>query len=1824
MNAGIPFTDNESGETGWLIPVGWTPTIALKIKPLTTPDLDRQAGKAEPREGGRRGHIVVQGIPIAIENPVGSIRSGVDSCGTKWSVKMANHYGFCKRSFGADGDGVDCFVGPNPESQSVFIVNQVDPLSGEFDEHKVMIGWDTEAEAKAAYFANYSKGWDGFHSIAAHTIDDFKDWLADENATRTIAKSEAEGLQLWDPDMPNSGHGWIFPRPDGCKARCGGPKPPDYQGDGLNCCHCAEDQRRRDGWRTIVKGGDPIPAGAHWITAHPDGPGSKGHPLLIQPIQGSNGAARVIGGAQGKLNGLRLHGLKNPAQYKEESRANAKGRREAEAKRKASLSPDDLAKEREVSDGARAERKQAEDKFINDVLVTATGGQGGDHEDLFKGEDDPKVAKEAHRARLAEAKKIVAEAEKKVLLDAEARGASGINLVGGDSPMDLDAILSETQGKSGPGYNQKLAERAEKAGMTSEKLMAAVNEIQAAEGKAPKEATGPKSPEEQAANIQIHKATKDLQAQKAAAMRDAVKESLESNETLAHLLRARQALRATYKQQMAAKKGITFEPGFQMAVGTPEEHEALVQSLHEQLLTQHVQGFLEEVGERFPEGSDIDPFKTGEMEGMHQSRGAGAFDLLHDVGLAALGQGMIDRDVVECLGPEGAAHVVARALRQNFSPEDQQAVLEALEHHHLQEQETLLPQVTEDAQALRAKAAQCDQELLEVAHDIPAAVEIQKNKVEALKEARRVLGGALGRLEARAALIAALHSTPLNEYQIPLGKMTPEKAVMTAAALGMPEGSYQISHEDGEAVITAQGAAMDAMVKPVDCAALGEREVALSLKGGQQDEDNWIPAGFANRLADRYSNPEMEPAEFQRHHDIQDGDDAEAVKGKLQAWMGSRLADGERPEDIVASVYGGAKLDLSPEAQAHWDAAMNEMVPLRVVEKDAKSQPIQEKDKETGKPIEINGKPMLKTRVRAPHEIAADLDPMMQGYMAANPNEAGTTLQGQRVQDDGNFHEALHRALAKDPRLAAAYIPQGELTHEHASAIRDFFYKEHFGGKANSDDAKKWKFDQAIGNLGPEPEKTNAEVQSMNLFAGMSDDDAADAEGAASDKWVEWNNKRQQLESEYHEDATKPTLWDSYIQRMGGTKFAQGAIQDVMRGQLNEAFHDHYHHLTGQKLQMATADISGAQAHLQMTLGDKEAEALAADRKSQQAKLQKKGGGQFGAGKVGDKLKEAKAAQALAKVQDGALFNLNETEEPEPGREEAPAAAWEKPELAPGERYHLGTALENQIRGLMPAASAPFAGRKGSVNVQDGLHMSGKYVQQQRAVKAITQLKRMGLFYGAGSGKTPIMLGSLTTLHQQGKLKKGIIAVPSVVQAQFGAEAIRFIDPSSGFHVHAAPGESYDERLAAYRDPDQQAVVVTHQTLRDDTLKILGDHLGSGPEGAREFLHSASPKDAAASVKEAFIKAGIDFNAMMVDEAHGALDRDGKEDSTWSKVLDAHSYNSEHVVMATGDPLKNDVSEVWSNLNKIDPHKYPPESKDEFMRRYKNDAPLAKKSMAQELARYWFNGRVDPGKECYKSNPSVALTDKQHQAVDQVELASGKLRTGAPDTVKWAKMLAPKSFDGKPEADHQAIAEKVRKAVGTMRESAMNRIINLDPEGGKMAEHVRIAKERIAEGKPVVIFSHNLEAVASIQAAMEKAGIKATSLTGKDSSKDKAAKAARFDSGQADVIVMSDAGATGLNLQHGKCIIHHDIPSTAMVHNQRTARIWRLGQKDNVESITLQADHPWEKNNMERIKRKGVLGEIFQDPNGFQDDSGLAGDLKAVRARAGQANPAAA
>ncbi|HXS24019.1 MAG TPA: hypothetical protein VN719_07310, partial [Gemmatimonadales bacterium] len=143
----------------------------------------------------RKGKFKIHGFLISIENPKGSTRSGTSKSGKKWSTVMKAHYGyFGGQVKGADGDQVDVFIGPDLESDTAYIVNQVDGSTGRFDEHKVMLAYPSEAEARKGYLANYEEGWNGLGSIAAMPIEKFKEWLKEAEKNKPARKSATDEL----------------------------------------------------------------------------------------------------------------------------------------------------------------------------------------------------------------------------------------------------------------------------------------------------------------------------------------------------------------------------------------------------------------------------------------------------------------------------------------------------------------------------------------------------------------------------------------------------------------------------------------------------------------------------------------------------------------------------------------------------------------------------------------------------------------------------------------------------------------------------------------------------------------------------------------------------------------------------------------------------------------------------------------------------------------------------------------------------------------------------------------------------------------------------------------------------------------------------------------------------------------------------------------------------------------------------------------------------------------------------------------------------------------------------------------------------------------------------------------------------------------------------------------------------------------------------------------------------------------------------------------------------------------------------------------------
>jgi hypothetical protein len=52
---------------------------------------------------------------------------------------------------------VDVYIGGHEDARNVYIVHQNDPVTGRYDEDKVMLGFYTLADAKAAYLKQYDR-----------------------------------------------------------------------------------------------------------------------------------------------------------------------------------------------------------------------------------------------------------------------------------------------------------------------------------------------------------------------------------------------------------------------------------------------------------------------------------------------------------------------------------------------------------------------------------------------------------------------------------------------------------------------------------------------------------------------------------------------------------------------------------------------------------------------------------------------------------------------------------------------------------------------------------------------------------------------------------------------------------------------------------------------------------------------------------------------------------------------------------------------------------------------------------------------------------------------------------------------------------------------------------------------------------------------------------------------------------------------------------------------------------------------------------------------------------------------------------------------------------------------------------------------------------------------------------------------------------------------------------------------------------------------------------------------------------------------------------
>lgn len=1483
--------------------------------------------------------------------------------------------------------------------------------------------------------------------------------------------------------------------------------------------------------KTLFKADTAPGPNSRWITVHPHGEDSKGQPILIDPQP--DGSAKVVGGAGGALNHLRLYGVKPKADYVSTLKDRAALRREEEKERvKRDKALGIHQAKTEAQGKIRAKRSEARRQFIKDAAKILDLPEG---EIKFVAPEgvEPAVASRLAAQHERDLIKKIKDAVKlnrdRLLADADAQ-----------AEVSLGEILLESQGDelsvsdldpmkltSGLGFVPDYGRRAEASGLSPN----ALKDESVALRRLPTEAQRKAAIERREVAEQVKVA---VEAMRDSDLQPKFEPRLVDARKAVDLIKLEKKLKLTEARASDASKEIKNATGLPKAYNLEIEDSDVDQAVREQveqdLRTISTRGFLTTAAKIGDVASDL----RGHI-------GVGAFNAINALALATGGDALVDRSVVDVLGIAGAAQVLAHRLQKDLSPETFADITKGMEEYHLQHYVPASKEAVAKAEHLSKEADAISLGQAENGGDLAVLQEVNRRRGEALREAQRVMGQAMGEMEANAALVLALkQGGRAKPLQVPLGHVSIESAIQQARAIGLKRGEYAITNVDGNRVLSLTPDGLSSASQAVNRDDLEQIRRNQGIMNGDLDEDGWLPDGFAKRPdLEMHVKPGISP---RLSSPFEPGANLEA---SLHDYIGGRMADGDSPQAILESIQSqDFRLKVGSRTAAY-DAAVAKLAPLQG--DDGKFKPADS--------------------LRSAWEGLAD------DYVARKFGADRSPLHRQTFDADEHATEALHRALAENPTGVAAYKQVGELTPQDQHALREHFAKN-IARESTETSTARQELERLIAN---EPEK-----ETEDMFGDKS----------VNPDWADWKSNRDGLAEKVNSSSLN---WSKYVDAMGGPANAYAAMQDSVKSDITRRFAETYNKLNPAKpLKVGRATLRGNLRHLDVV--DPKARA-AREAKSRELidSMRNRVAGRYASGSVAEKLDQAREDQA---GEEAAQMGLFAAPEPEANTDEP---------LGADERLTLGAAAEQKIAGMMPLVGENFRPGASKIDIFKPSMSGGKDIARQRAIKLIAANKRVALTFGTGSGKTAIGLGAFTQLHASGDVRRGLFLVPSIAQGQFGAEALRFLEPGK-YKWSAKPGASREERIAAYKDPENHFCVMTHQSFRDDMLHLSAQQSGSTPEEVANRVNTMTNSERKDWIRGVMKSSGISFDMMNIDEGHNLLNRAGKENSNLANVIDAASDITPYYINATADPIKNDTSEAFSLLQKMDPERY--SDREAFMRRYGVDTFSARDGLRRELARFQYASRIDPDITAQKSVENVDLTNGQKVRMEALNKNIAAARIGRMQgrvDVDAIKAISPSSFDGVPDDQIEAHAKALLGDISILRETAQKAILDGDPGGGKVDKISEIAAAR--KGKQGVVFAHSLKAVEGIKARLEADGHRVAVISGKLSAAEKMAVVDRFQGkgGQPiDVLVSSDAGSTGANIQNGRWLAQYDTPDTAMTHAQRNGRINRIGQKSNVELIDLVSNHPSERKRRDRLAKKYALRDALTTPSEGADDTGLA------------------
>lgn len=200
-----------------------------------------------------------------------------------------------------------------------------------------------------------------------------------------------------------------------------------------------------------------------------------------------------------------------------------------------------------------------------------------------------------------------------------------------------------------------------------------------------------------------------------------------------------------------------------------------------------------------------------------------------------------------------------------------------------------------------------------------------------------------------------------------------------------------------------------------------------------------------------------------------------------------------------------------------------------------------------------------------------------------------------------------------------------------------------------------------------------------------------------------------------------------------------------------------------------------------------------------------------------------------------------------------------------------------------------------------------------------------------------------------------------------------------------------------------------------------------------------------------------------------------------------------------------------------------------------------------------------------------------------------------------AMFYVRKALADDPELLLMSKSDNIRKRFGKEIEDSPHR--NKSPKWDELKDI--IDESVIGGGEKMVLFTELETMTRILQAKINKLGIESVVYTGKMSSKEKHEAAMRFrEHPDCKILVATDAGAEGLNLQIAPLLVNYDLPWLSDVYTQRNGRIQRGGSAfKTVRIINLMAKDGIDPSVWTAIQNKQKMFNFFVENSKEQSEA---------------------